>query len=329
MKDNMKRTDNKINGNVSKKKHARTYAAKDLALDYASFEIGNSSVVHADCFEWLGRIPKESIHAIVTDPPFGVREYQFDQIEKLANGNGGVWRLPPAFDGHTRQMLPRFTEINVKQRKEISEFFLEFAKLAVRALRPGGHIIIASNAFLSHLVFSALVGGGLEFRGELIRLVRTFRGGDRPKNAEKEFASVSSLARGCYEPWGILRKPIPSGMKVSDCLRDFKTGGLQRTIDDRPFADVVPSGRTPKREKDITDHPTIKPQHFLRQIVRAALPLGEGLIADPFMGSGSTIAAAESIGVSAVGVERFHDYFTKSSISIPKLAALYQDDHTS
>lgn len=82
-------------------------------------------------------------------------------------------------------------------------------------------------------VFTALVEGGLEFRGELIRLVRTLRGGvdakrlvvrHRPKNAEVEFPNVSSMPRGCYEPWGIFRHPIPSGMKVSDCLRKFKTG---------------------------------------------------------------------------------------------------------
>jgi site-specific DNA-methyltransferase (adenine-specific) len=35
----------------------------------------------------------------------------------------------------------------------------------------------------------------------------------------------------------------------------------------------------------------------------AALPLGEGRVLDPFMGAGSTIAAAEYIGYTSVGVE--------------------------
>jgi site-specific DNA-methyltransferase (adenine-specific) len=78
-----------------------------------------------------------------------------------------------------------------KERLALKNFFVEWAKLVVRVLRPGGHVFIASNAFLSQLVFSALVEGGLEFRGELIRLVRTLRGGDRPKNAEDEFPHVS------------------------------------------------------------------------------------------------------------------------------------------
>ena len=297
-------------------------AATGLSLDYKHQVIGHSLILHADCLEWLSRIPENSLHGIVTDPPYGVKEYDFEQIEKRANGNGGIWRIPPSFDGHTRQPLPRFTALNQKERKQIHAFFFEWARVVEHALRPGAHVFIATNAFLSQLVFSALIEGGLEFRGELIRFVRTFRGGDRPKNAENEFPNVSSLPRSAYEPWGILRKPIPRGMKVSECLRDFQTGGLRRTPDDKPFTDIIPSGRTPRIEKEISGHPTLKPQAFMRQIVHAVLPLGVGIVADPFMGGGSTIAAAEAMGVASVGVERFMDYYELSNKAIPRLAAI-------
>ncbi len=293
-----------------------------LALDYRSKEIGRSRVLHADCFEWLGRIPENSIHAIVTDPPYGMKEYEFDQIEKRANGNGGIWRIPPSFDGSVRAPLPRFTALDQKERDSLRRFFIERARVVIHALRPGGHVFVATNAFLSQLVFSALIEGGLEFRAELIRLVRTLRGGDRPKNAEQEFPGVSSLPRGCYEPWGILRKPMLPGMKLSDCLREFQTGGLRRTPDDKPFSDVILSERTPQPERDIVDHPSLKPQSFLRQVVHAALPLGEGIIVDPFMGSGSTIAAAEALGLSSIGIERYLDYYEMSCEAVPRLAAM-------
>lgn len=295
---------------------------KSLTLDYDSHAFGNSLIIHADCFEWLGRIPENSLHAIVTDPPYGVKEYDFDQIEKRANGNGGIWRIPPSFDGHTRSPLPRFTALNAKERQTLKRFFIEWAKISLHALRPGAHVFIASNSFLSQLVFASLVEGGLEFRGEIIRLVRTLRGGDRPKNAEEEFPDVSSLPRGCYEPWGVFRKPLLPGMKVSDCLREFETGGLRRLPDGNPFADVIYSERTPRREREIVDHPSLKPQSLLRQLVYAVLPLGEGIIADPFMGSGSTVAAARAMGLSCVGVERFQDYYDKSRTAIPCLSAL-------
>src|SRR5947209_15853780 len=131
------------------------------------------------------------------------------------------------------------TALDKKERDILCRFFVEWAKVAVHALCPGGHVFIATNSHLSQLVFSALIDGGLEFRGELIRLVRTLRDGDRPKNAEQEFPGVSSMPRGCYEPWGVLRKPMLPGMRVSDCLREFQTGGLRRTRDGKPFSDVI------------------------------------------------------------------------------------------
>lgn len=294
-----------------------------LSFDYRSASIGRSTLVHADCFEWLGRVPENSLHAIVTDPPYGVKEYDFDQLEKRANGNGGIWRIPPSFDGHLRAPLPRFTALDARERERLRRFFVEWAKAAVHALRPGGHVFLASNAFLASLVYGALLEGGLEFRGQIIRIVRTLRGGDRPKNAEEEFPDVSSMPRGCYEPWGLLRKPMPGKMRISDCLREFQTGGLRRTPDGGPFGDLISSERTPRRERIIANHPSIKPQSFLRRIVYASLPTGEGIVADPFMGSGSTIAAAEAVGLCAVGVERFADYYNMAVSAVPKLSALH------
>lgn len=295
---------------------------QSLTLDYRAERIGQSFIVHADAFDWLSRIPENSLHAIVTDPPYGVKEYKDDQIEKRENGNGGVWRIPPSFDGHTRAPLPRFTALNSKERQVISGFFTEWARVALRALRPGAHTFIASNSFLSQLVFSSLVNGGFEFRGELIRLVQTLRGGDRPKNAETDYPDVCSMPRGSYEPWGILRKPLLARMKVSDCLRQYQTGGLRRVAPDRPFNDVIMSGRTSQLEREIANHPSLKPQAFLRQIVHAVLPLGVGIIADPFMGSGSTIAAAEARKLTAIGVERYDEYYEISRQAIPRLAKL-------
>lgn len=97
----------------------------DLTFEYDSFRFGTILTLHADCFEWLSRIPENSLHSIVTDPPYGVKEYNFDQIEKRTNGNGGVWRIPPSFDGSNRSPLPRFTALNSKERAALHRFFYE------------------------------------------------------------------------------------------------------------------------------------------------------------------------------------------------------------
>jgi site-specific DNA-methyltransferase (adenine-specific) len=60
----------------------------------------------------------------------------------------------------------------------------------------------------------------------------------------------------------------------------------------------------------------------MRQIVRASLPLGTGIVLDPFMGSGSTIAAAKALGYRSIGVESDAHYFKMAKRAIPKLAKL-------
>jgi DNA modification methylase len=97
---------------------------------------------------------------------------------------------------------------------------------------------------------------------------------------------------------------------------------LRRISESEPFKDLIQSSPARRREREIAPHPSLKPQNFLRQIVRAALPLGEGTILDPFMGSGSTIAAATACQLKSIGLELRAEYFTMAESAIPKLAEL-------
>jgi site-specific DNA-methyltransferase (adenine-specific) len=278
-------------------------------------------VVFNECaFGWLESAPPSSVHAVVTDPPYAVKEYDAEQLAKRERGHGGVWRIPPAIGGSVRSPVPRFTALSRRERERLVAFFERLGPLLLRVLRPGGHAIMASNAMLALPVFSALAASGLEFRGEVIRLVRTLRGGNRPKNAHERYPGVCSTARGAYEPWGVFRKPLGERTLERNLAR-WGTGGLRRDEAGLPFVDVIPSAPASKAERRIAPHPSLKPQSFLRCIVRAALPLGEGVLLDPFMGSGSTIAAARAVGYEAVGLERDAKFFTMAKAAIPALAA--------
>src|SRR5208283_5093218 len=200
------------------------------------------SLYLTDCITWMDSRPANSVQAIVTDPPYGLKEYSHAEKEKLRKGRGGVWRIPPSFDGCTRSPLPRFTILSEEERVNLQKFFSQFAQRAFRILVPGGHVFIATNPLLSHLVYLPLMEEGLEKRGEIIRLVQTLRGGDRPKNAHEEFAGVTVMPRSAWEPWGLFRKP--SEGRVQDNLRKWKTGGLRRISASSPFSDVVVSSPT-------------------------------------------------------------------------------------
>ncbi len=280
---------------------------------------------HADCRDWLAARKPNSIHAVVTDPPYGMLEYSEKELAKLRAGRGGVWRIPPTIGGSKRAPLPRFTVLSESELGGLFDFFSGWGDLIARVLTPGGHVFIATSPLFNHVVAPALVDVGLEKRGEIVRLVRTLRGGDRPKGAECEFSEVSAMPRSTWEPWLILRKPLEGTLAQN--LKKWGTGGLRRPSKDAPFTDVIPSGRTPREEKQVAPHPSLKPQAFLRQLVHAALPLGHGVILDPFAGSGSTLAACEAIGYRAIGVETDRRYVSMAVKAIPRLAAIQPSVH--
>jgi DNA modification methylase len=283
-------------------------------------------IEHADCFEWLKQQPAHSLQAVCTDPPYGVLEFSEKELAKLRIGRGGVWRLPPKVGGSQRDPLPRFTVLTDGQKEQLRDYFRDWGKLLMPVLVPGAHVCVAGHPILQYLVQSAMAMAGFEIRPAIVRLYYGFRGGDRPKNAEKEFPEVCVSPKGAYEPWMLFRKPIGEGT-VAENLRKWKTGALRRLSADKPLPDAIPSGRTPKREEAIADHPCLKPQHFMRILVRSLLPLGEGTILDPFLGAGSTVAAACAVGYDAVGVELDAEYFAMAQKAIPKLAALYPGFH--
>ncbi len=286
----------------------------------ADWKFGKARLIHADCNDWLAMQAANSIHAVVTDPPYGLIEYSDEEQRKMRSGQGGVWRIPPSFDGAKRAPLPRFTVLKPSDLDALERFFLAWGRSLVRVLVPGANVVVASNPLLSHLVSGALARAGLERRGELVRLVMTMRGGDRPKAAHLEFSGVSVMPRSMWEPWLLFRKPIEG--RVQDNLRRWGTGGFRRISDDRPFGDVIESAPTRAKERELANHPSLKPQAFLRRVVRGVLPLGQGVVLDPFAGSGSTLAAAQAVGYDGLGVERDAGYFELACQAIPRLSSL-------
>ena len=89
------------------------------------------------------------------------------------------------------------------------------------------------------------------------------------------------------------------GLSSPEVSPGEKTGREDGSAGITPYA----GSRAPTRN----NHPTVKPTALMRYLCRLVTP-PEGVVLDPFMGSGSTGKAAVLEGLAFVGIEREEGY---------------------
>ncbi len=92
--------------------------------------------------------------------------------------------------------------------------------------------------------------------------------------------------------------------------------GTAATMRDREDADW--------KTRNGNHHPTVKPTDLMRYLCRLVTPPG-GVVLDPFMGSGSTLKAAELEGFSGIGIELSPEYIAIARRRIAGDAPLFAD----
>jgi site-specific DNA-methyltransferase (adenine-specific) len=86
--------------------------------------------------------------------------------------------------------------------------------------------------------------------------------------------------------------------------------------------------KAPARERpkvDGTAHPTVKPLTLMRWLCRLVTP-PDGVILEPFAGSGTTVEAALLEGFRVVAIEREAEYLPLIQARLDRVAATEPDD---
>ena len=94
--------------------------------------------------------------------------------------------------------------------------------------------------------------------------------------------------------------------------RSDRNDGLHGMPESMPLAangaaNAISHNRGSRSGPRANHHPTVKPTDLMRYLCRLVTPKG-GTVLDPFMGSGSTLKAAELEGFSAIGIEIDPEY---------------------
>jgi site-specific DNA-methyltransferase (adenine-specific) len=126
--------------------------------------------------------------------------------------------------------------------------------------------------------------------------------------------------------------PTHAGASKSDSM-----AGAFRGMGDRPAVFHGDSGgasrffyvaKAPARERpkvDGTAHPTVKPLTLMRWLCRLVTP-PDGVILEPFAGSGTTVEAALLEGFRVVAIEREADYLPLIQARLDRVAAQEPED---
>jgi DNA modification methylase len=115
--------------------------------------------------------------------------------------------------------------------------------------------------------------------------------------------------------------------------RFFYCAKASRTDRNEGLEDPGPqfkAGRLPHHAEKVersgkgNTHPTVKPTELMRYLVRLVTPPG-GTVLDPFVGSGSTLKAAELEGFDAIGIEREAEHVATAERRVAVGAGLMRD----
>jgi len=108
---------------------------------------------------------------------------------------------------------------------------------------------------------------------------------------------------------GIRRKPH-SGTERIGQLKNHPIGHKQTGFGDSGGASrffYCAKASSSERGED-NRHPTVKPLKLMEYLIKLVMPPKNGLLLDPFAGSGTTILAAKRLGFDAIGIEKQPEY---------------------
>lgn len=302
--------------------------------------VSSFQLLKGDALQQLRRVPDESVHAVVTDPPYGLaRETDIElllekwlarrQFVNEADGYGGA-----SWDNS----VP-----GPELWREVS-----------RVLMPGGFVLAFAAARTVHLTGLSLHLADFEVRD----LVHWVYSPGRPTSPDlgkhdEAMAGLRETLRPSHEPIVVARKPRVSDYTAAEHVGEFRTGALDHAgllgregiatnfmaVHDihcspgeclcglggeggvphashiYPTPDLMRSldfSKPGKGERPVgadgQGHETVKPVALMRALIAGVSRPGQ-VVLDPFLGSGTTAEAALQMERHAIGCEMTPAYW--------------------
>ena len=294
---------------------------------------------HGDCLEVLRSMPDCSVDSIVTDPPYGLsfmgKKWDYDVpsvdvwVECLRVLKPGGHLLAFAGTRTQHRMAVRIEDAGFEIRDMIAWVYgsgfpksLDVSK-AIDKAAGAEREVVGRKAVTRVMDGSDLVGGNVRAGFVSVTAPST--------DAAKEWQGWGTALKPALEPITVARKPLIG--TVAENVLQHGTGAINvdggRVEGGRWPANFIHDGseeaidllkdsarffycaKASKADRGENHHPTVKPTDLMRYLCRLVTP-PNGIVLDPFNGSGSTGCAAVLEGFQYIGIEREAEYIAIS-----------------
>lgn len=232
-----------------------------------------------DLFEALEYLPKHFVDLLIIDPPYN--------LSKNFAGNKFKKTDDVAYIEYVRSWLPKVMEL----------------------LKPNGSVYICcdwkcTSAIYQVLSECAVVVNRITWQREKGRGAKT-----NWKNAMEDiWFGVADENDYYFDVEAVKQKrrvvaPYKEDGKAKD-WEETEDGKFRLTYPSNFWDDIsIPYWSMPEN----TDHPTQKPEKLIAKLILASCPV-DGIVFDPFLGSGTTSVVAKKLGRHYCGVEISEEY---------------------
>ena len=223
-----------------------------------------------DALQGFGRIPDGTIDLLIADPPYGLGKDYGNDSDKLDASAYLLW-MEAGIDA----ALPK--------------------------LNPDGSLYIFLTWRYSPEVF-VMLKQRMTMVNEIVwdRRVPSMGGSTRKFSSVHDTIGFFVKSKDYHFDLDAIRIPYDAETKKARS-RSIFVGAKWLEIGYNP-KDVWSVSRLHREHRERADHPTQKPLEIIERMVKASCP-PDGVVLDPFMGSGTTAVAAKRCGRNFVGFE--------------------------
>jgi site-specific DNA-methyltransferase (adenine-specific) len=306
----------------------------------------------------LSQLAEESVHALITDPPYGI-SYQAHYWDKdLPNRQiwADSWRVlkPGGFGlvfSSVRLMHRLMVDIEDSGFLIKDVLFWVFLNGMPKS-RNVGLEIDKKLGFVSEIIGNYNYVQGYKKGGADTYTVQQKNKCKPASDLGKRYDGAGLGIKPAYEPIILIQKPLDKGLNVAQNILKHHTGALNLEATRIPYAEGEgkvghnphPRGRVtanilrteswedgydkffmiPKvrqNAEEFNHHPTLKPVQLMHHLVKL-VSFENQLVLDPFMGSGTTGVACLDLKRQFVGYENDNSYFEIAQLRLagkPKL----------